>query len=116
MRNTGRLRIQALVLASTLVLGGLGLPLLDAVLFHSTQIATTAPAGNQVGPQDGCGVAHLLGCAVLTAAVVDRSLPAVGAPLIVSAPRVAEPRIAPPAIPSTQTDLSLSQSRAPPSA
>jgi len=114
MRSTGSLRAQALVLAATLLIGGLGLPLLDAVCFHSAPLATAQHERQALSGPDTPAAAHLLGCAVLTAAVVDRGLPAVCTPPIVAGPDLPAPYVAVLSIPPSKTDHTLSQSRAPP--
>jgi hypothetical protein len=43
MRRAGPPRAQALLLCLILLLGGLGLPMLDAVWFHSTPAAGAPP-------------------------------------------------------------------------
>ena len=59
-------RAQALVLFFTL-LGGFGLPLLDAAWFHSTPVARPDRLEIALDGQHG-GRVHALGCAVFTSA------------------------------------------------
>lgn len=82
MHRTGPPRAQGLFLCLTLLLGGFGLPLLDAARFHSTPAASAQRAGTGLQGQHGTGVSHVLGCAVLMSAASERGLPSVGAPTL----------------------------------
>lgn len=116
MRRTCPPRAQALVLCLTLLLGGFGLPLLDAAWFHSTSAARAERAETQLQGQDGTGVPHALSCAVLMSAAGERGLPALGATTIQEAPYVTGPSLIDRHIPVTTPDATLSLPRAPPSA
>jgi hypothetical protein len=113
MRHTGTQRLGALALVCTLVVGGLGSPLLDTLCFHSAAVPTTATSDSWLGHSQS-GVAHLFGCAVLTSTVSGRGLPAVGTPPAASAPRLSEPRPPLSSTLATHSDLAFSQPRAPP--
>jgi hypothetical protein len=114
MHRTGYLRLQALLLSLTLIVGGLGLPLIDAAWFHSgpgNGAACTAPA---LAPTHGSGVPHALGCALLGSAAIERGMPAVGTPLVAVVPRAAEPVVLLPSPELTPPRLVPSLPRAPP--
>ena len=114
-RSPERLRAKALLLLLLLLAGGFGLPIVDALVFHS---ATRAPVPTQAGiagaPESGS--AHLLGCAVWSSLATSTGLPCV--PLTGSIALARSPEASPlaPADLSTQTDRTLALSRAPPSA
>lgn len=114
MHRTGYLRLQALLLSLTLIVGGLGLPLIDAAWFHSgpaDRAACTAPA---LEPIHGSGVPHALGCALLSSAAIERGMPAPGTPLVATVPRSTEPVVLLPSPELTPTRLAPSLPRAPP--
>ena len=116
MRRPGTPRAQALILCLTLLFGGFGLPLLDAAWFHSTPAGRVDRAGIMLEAQHGIGVAHALGCALLTSATSGRGLPALGTPTIQEAPRSVGSllNLRPNLIRTADSTLSLP--RAPPSA
>jgi hypothetical protein len=116
MRRPGILRAQALFLSFTLLLGGFGLPLLDAVWFHLTPTAWPDRVEITLEGQHSGGVAHALGCTVLTSAASGRGLPVPGSPVAPESPQSVGPALDPRSIPITSTDLTLSLPRAPPSA
>jgi hypothetical protein len=116
MRRPGLLRAQALFLCLTLLLGGFGLPLLDAAWFHSTAAPGPDPLEIALQGQHNSGVAHALGCAVLTSAASGRGLPVLGSPVTPESPRSAGPTRELRLISTTSTDVTLSLPRAPPSA
>jgi hypothetical protein len=116
MRRPGLLRAQALFLCLTLLLGGFGLPLLDAAWFHSTAAPGPDPLEIALQGQHNSGVAHSLGCAVLTSAASGRGLPVLGSPVTPESPRSAGPTRELRLISTTSTDVTLSLPRAPPSA
>jgi len=105
-------RAQALVLFFTL-LGGFGLPLLDAAWFHSTPVARPDRLEIALDGQHG-GRVHALGCAVFTSATSGRGLPALGARGVDERPRSADavPEPCPTLMSSMVVTLSLP--RAPP--
>ena len=104
-------RLQALLLATTLVVGGIGLPLGDAILFHGPRPVDRGPVRVE---QADAGAAHILQCALTQAATRTRSLRPSGTPRILGSipaataiePRAAEAPEAPPA--------TLQLARAPP--
>jgi hypothetical protein len=116
MRRPGLLRAQALFLCLTLLLGGFGLPLLDAAWFHSTPAPGPDSLEIALQGQHNGGVAHALGCAVLTSAASGRGLPVLGSPVTPESPRSAGPTRELRLISTTSTDVTLSLPRAPPSA
>jgi len=116
MRRSGIPRAQALFLCFTLLLGGFGLPLLDVAWFHSTPAPRADRLEIALQGQHGSGVAHALGCAVLTSAASGRGLPALGAPCLPETPPSAGATRDLHLIPITSTDFTPSLPRAPPSA
>jgi hypothetical protein len=115
-RSPLRLRAQALVLLLTLLAGAFGLPLLDAVMFHSTARASATAAPDRLQAGHLTGMAHGLGCAIWTGAASGTGLPGPTPGRATLATRSAECPPTPPFVLSSQTDLSLRHSRAPPSA
>jgi hypothetical protein len=116
MRRPGILRAQALFLSLTLLLGGFGLPLLDAAWFHSTSAARSDRLEITLKGQQGGGIAHALGCTVLTSAAGGRGLPVLGSPVVPESPCSAGPARDSRGFPITTTVVTLSLPRAPPSA
>lgn len=107
-------RSQALILLLTLLGGAFGLPLLDALAFHSTAQATEAAAPDQLGAGHSTGVAHALGCAVWTSAASGTGLPGALHARTLLGRGSTDCGHRPPSLLHTQTDLSLVRSRAPP--
>ncbi len=111
---TSRVRASAILLLLALLGGGVGLPLFDAVVFHSNP-GNRTPA-ERVLSQEGSARTHVQVCQLNHAVPAERSL--AGRPTAVPTPAVPEAvsRFTPqPAtIPATPTSSQLS--RAPPSA
>jgi hypothetical protein len=116
MRRSGLPRAQALFLCFTLLLGGFGLPLLDAAWFHSTPIVRPERLEIALQGQHGGGLAHALGCTVLTSAASAMGLPALGAPRVPEQPQLATPARNCRPTPLARTAVSPGLPRAPPSA
>lgn len=114
MRRTGYPRFQALVLSLTLLVGGLGLPLVDAAWFHSGPANRAACAEPAVEHPLGSGVPHALGCALLSSAAIERGLPAVGTPLLAVSAGSAERPLLLPSPELTPAPFISSLPRAPP--
>ena len=111
--SPGRLRVKALLLLIILLDGGFGLPIVDAVVFHSTAGASASTregvsAGHALGP------GHLLGCAVWSSPATSTGLPGVPPAPVATLLRSPEPAPLSPAVLITQTSLTLACSRAPP--
>jgi hypothetical protein len=112
-----RRRLPAFLLLLALLGGGFGLPLADALIYHSStthlSIASATSATPESAVQPRSGPAHLLGCVLwlsaLTGSGLQSSAPVLRASAVASslATRVALTVY-------TQTDLSLGLSRAPP--
>jgi hypothetical protein len=70
------MRAKALLLLSVLLMGGFGLPTLDALWFHAT---IRAPVTSQTAltQAEESGPAHLLGCAVWSSPAASTGLPCV---------------------------------------
>jgi hypothetical protein len=106
LRRTG-----SLVLLLALVGGGLGLPLFDAVVFHSPGRAAW-PERTLGTPGSAAGHAQV--CILGRFAPQSRGLPApVAQPAIVAVERAPEP-YRPAALPLSQSRPTLQESRAPP--
>jgi hypothetical protein len=111
--SPGRLRAKALLLLLVLLVGGFGLPITDALVFHS---AVGAPVSTRDGLSSGhdAGPAHLLGCAVWSSPATSTGLPGVPLQPVASLPRSPEPHPQSPAVFAAQTDRTLALPRAPP--
>jgi hypothetical protein len=115
-RRSRRSRLHALWLLLMFLGGSLGLPLGDALIFHSTARTAPAAAPDQLDGGHDSGVAHALGCAFWTIAVSGAGLPGPDQPRTAVVPAVVECEASPQPLRLTQTDISLGHSRAPPSA
>ena len=108
MRPAAR-RLYALLLAFVFV-GGLGLPALDAVLFHGA----SAPApGPHYDPAGGCGD-HGERCTLATAFTATQLAPIRGTPALVSVAPVLQRLALAPDQPAAAPTARLPLSRAPP--
>ena len=109
----GRLRAKALLLLLILLVGGFGLPITDALVFHST-------AGAPLSTRDGLSAdhdaapAHLLGCGIWSSPATSTGLPGVPLSPTAALPRSAEPHPHSPTVLPAQTDRTLALPRAPP--
>jgi hypothetical protein len=113
--SSGRLRAKALLLLLVLLVGGFGLPITDALVFHSTAGAPLSPQ-EELSPGNNSGQAHLLGCAVWSSPATSTGLPSVPLARVVQLSAAPQPQPRPPAGVPTQTDRTLAHSRAPPTA
>jgi hypothetical protein len=111
--SPGRLRAKALLLLLILLVGGFGLPITDAVVFHS---AAGAPATTRDGLSacHDAGPAHLLGCAVWSSPATSTGLPGVPLSPVASLSSSPEPDPQYPAVFTAQTDRTPALPRAPP--
>lgn len=109
-------RFPAVLLALCLFGGGLGMPLLDALAFHSSGAAESAATTDEWTRVHIHGNAHALGCSLWTCVASGTGLPSAGshAPLVV--PQADHPKYPLPAVSGARADLALSRSRAPPHA
>jgi hypothetical protein len=113
-RSPGRLRAKALVLFLVLLVGGFGLPIVDALWFHSTS-GTPVSTEVGVGSAHESGTSHLLGCAIWSSPATSTGLPCVPASPAVEVALIREP------LPQvlteffTRSDRTLALPRAPPS-
>jgi len=107
-------RLPALILVLCLFGGGLGLPLLDALVFHSSGAAEAASVQDEWTRVHTHGSAHALGCHLWAGAASGTGLPSVGCqpPAVVQEPD--HPKYPPSVVADARTDLSLRYSRAPP--
>lgn len=114
LRSPGRLRAKALVLFLVLLVGGFGLPIVDALWFHSTSNASVSTEVG-VGAAHESGTSHLLGCAVWSSPATSTGLPCLPATPTVAVARVSQQL--PPALTiiTTRHDRTLALPRAPPS-
>ena len=114
-RSPGRQRAKALVLVLVLLVGGFGLPIVDALWFHSTSAGSVS---TEVGVSNGheSGASHLLGCAVWSSPATSTGLPCVPATPAVSLAQVREAQLPAFAFLATQFHHTLALPRAPPSA
>ena len=114
-------RFPALVLLLALVAGGFGLPIADALIYHSTPVredhsrsaaaSSLAESGTVDAPTSSM---HLQGCVLWLSGVT-------GSGVVPNSPTLALGEVAPveasftaPQFVVTQTDIALGQSRAPP--
>jgi hypothetical protein len=107
-------RWSALLLLFALIGGGIGLPVADALVYHSSPVQRSAPVTDDQTLSAPASTLHLQGC-VLTLSGMSGSGLAGSSPTVAVATEVAV--VAPFAAPLTvltQTDLTLGQSRAPP--
>jgi hypothetical protein len=114
MRQSGFLRLQALLLSLTLIVGGLGLPLIDAAWYHSGPANRTTCTAPAIERTHGSGVPHALGCALLRLAAIERGMPAVGTQLVAALPRAVEPVVLLPSPELASPRVVPSLPRAPP--
>jgi hypothetical protein len=111
--SPGGRRAKALLLLLVLLVGGFGLPVTDAIVFHSTAGAPVSTqevvsAGHEAGP------AHLLGCAVWSSPAASTGLPGMPpAPVAILLPSPERPTLCL-AVLTTQTSHTLAFPRAPP--
>lgn len=113
LRSPGGLRAKALLLLVILLIGGFGLPVTDALVFHSATGAAVPPQDELSGGHD-TGKSHLLGCAAWSSPATSTGLPGVPVALLAPPGHSLEPHPLSTAVLSTQNDLSLALSRAPP--
>jgi hypothetical protein len=114
-RSPGRLRAKALLLLLVLLVGGFGLPIVDAMWFHSTSGASVSTE-KCIAAAPESATSHLLGCAVWSSPVASTGLPVLPPTPAVTTARAAEPQSASPAVFSTQFARTLALPRAPPPA
>ena len=114
-RSPGRLRAKALVLFLVLLVGGFGLPIVDALWFHSTSTATVSTEVG-VGGTHGSSTSHLLGCAVWSSPATSTGLPCVPAAPSVESAQAAQPQSPELPVLANQDLHKLALPRAPPSA
>jgi len=113
--SPGRLRANALALLLVLLVGGFGLPIADALVFHAA-VGAPVPSRDAVSAGHQTGPAHLLGCAVWSSPATSTGLPGVPLTPTIALARAPEPHSCFPTARATQTDRTLALSRAPPSA
>lgn len=114
-RSPGRLRAKALLLLLVLLVGGFGLPMVDAMWFHSTsRTSVSTDEGIAAAPESG--TSHLLGCALWSSPATSTGLPTLRTTPTVTMARAAEPEACSPPVFSTQFARTLALPRAPPSA
>lgn len=113
-RSPARMRAKALVLLLVLLVGGFGLPIVDALWFHST---SGAPASTEtgIGSAHESGAAHLLGCAVWSSPATSTGLPCVPATPVIALAQLREPALSSHTVLPSQSDRTLALPRAPPS-
>lgn len=113
-RSPGHLRAKALVLLLVLLVGGFGLPIVDALWFHSTS-GTPVSTEVGVGSAHQSGTAHLLGCAVWSSPATSTGLPCIPATPTVAVAQLRESHSPAPTVFFSQSDGTLALPRAPPS-
>jgi hypothetical protein len=111
--SSGGRRAKALLLLLVLLVGGFGLPVTDAIVFHST---AGAPVSTRevLSARHEAGPAHLLGCAVWSSPATSTGLPGVPLASVATLLRSPEPPSLSSAVLTTQTSHTLAFSRAPP--
>lgn len=111
---TTRARGSAILLLLALLGGGIGLPLFDALVFHSNP--GSRPTAERILTGNGSARAHVQICQLNHAVPAERSLAC--RPVIVTTLAVAEPaaRVSPQPAPIPAEPASRQLSRAPPSA
>lgn len=114
-RSPGRLRAKALVLFLVLLVGGFGLPIVDALWFHSTS-GTPVSTEVAVGSAHESGTSHLLGCAIWSSPATSTGLPCVPASPTATVAPVREPLRRVLTVFASESDRTLALPRAPPSA
>lgn len=113
-RSPERMRVKALVLFLVLLVGGFGLPIVDALWFHSTSGAPSS-AENGIGSGHESGTDHLLGCAAWSSPATSTGLPCVPATPVLSPAQLRQPTRTGYTVLPSQSDRSLALPRAPPS-
>ncbi len=107
-------RRSALVLLLALVAGGFGLPVADAVFYHSTPVSTPAPATDDISIGTPASSMHFQGCVLWLSALAGSGLTGQAPALSVGADATSSVRVFPPQPVVLQSHLALRQSRAPP--
>jgi hypothetical protein len=107
-------RFSALVLLLALVAGGFGLPVADAVLYHSTPAGTPAHHTDDVALSTPTSSMHLQGCVIWLSALTGSGIGAQSPTLSVALVHTTSSHFTTPPFVVTQTDVSLGHSRAPP--
>jgi hypothetical protein len=107
-------RWSALVLLFALLGGGMGLPIADVVLYHSTPTSAPAHHTDQVAVGAPVAKVHLQSCVLLLSGLSGTSPVARSTEVAVSSTGTTTLRFTPPITVHTQTDIALGQSRAPP--
>lgn len=114
-RSPGRLRAKALLLLLVLLAGGFGLPLTDAMWFHSTSSMSVATEDGVAAAHES-GSSHLLGCAVWSSPATSTGLPALTLTPTITVAQTARPEPCSLAVFSTRFARTQALPRAPPSA
>ncbi len=105
-------RLQALLLLLTLVGAGFGLPLYDAVVYHSA-LEHAQPRANSIASESATS-AHGVTCAMDLASRCGTGIAAFTDPGLVPVPSVRTTVLRPTPVTPTQTWLASTHSRAPP--
>ena len=113
MPMSRRRSLVGLLLTFLFVGGNFGLPVADAVLFHSTPGAAAPPKASLGNPGGEAG--HQQICLQLKATGQVRSIPGSGTPTAPLPPEAVSRPVPPPPLLTTSPDPSRQFSRAPPS-
>lgn len=107
-------RWSALVLLLALVGGGLGLPVADALVYHSSPTQRTAPASHEVALGAVSTTQHLQGCVLSLGGLSGSGIVGAGSTVAVAAAIDLTASYPAESTSFTQTGITLGLSRAPP--
>src|SRR5690349_6448056 len=107
-------RLPALMLLLALVAGGFGLPIADAILYHSTPTATPVQHTDDLAVGAPATAVHVQSCVLWLSALTGSGVVAKSPVLAVAQVTPAVAAYSTPQFVVTQTDITLGQSRAPP--
>jgi hypothetical protein len=107
-------RLSALVLLLALVAGGFGMPVADAVLYHSTPASPPAHQADDIAFGTPTSSTHLQGCVLWLSALTGSGISGEGPTLSAGRATSNDIRFTHPQVVVLQSDLALGQPRAPP--
>lgn len=102
------------MLLLALVVSGFGLPIADAIVYHSTPTSTPAHHTDDVAVSAPTNTTHLQSCALWLSALTGSGVAATSPVLAVAAMVPTVTSFTTPQFVITQTDIALGLSRAPP--
>lgn len=107
-------RWSALVLLFALIGGGMGLPIADALIYHSTPTSPAAHHTDQVAIGAPASKVHLQNCALVLSGLAGSGIAGTSPVVETGSSTTVVTRFTTPEVVLTQSDVSLGQSRAPP--